>query len=270
MKKIVVCADDYGLYPQIDQAILDLIALKRISATSCLMNFAGIQRAAKQLVPFFSQIDVGLHFNLTEGRPLSASPLLTADNGEFYCLAPLLGLSLTRKIDKQAVMAECHAQVDMFESVYHVLPDFIDGHQHVHHLPVIRDAVLAVYQQRLRQHKTYCRSVRTTWPLSVKMIVLQVTGAVIFDRLLKQHTIPHNRSFSGLYGFNPQTNYSQLWRGFFKQIQTKGLIMCHPGLLYSEDCIGEVRLAEYTYLKSDVFTADCVAENIHMTRFSAI
>ena len=71
MKHIILCADDYGQNFAISQAIVDLFEKKRLSATSCMVTSPDWPRYSSLLIPFRDHVDVGLHFNLSEGFPLS-------------------------------------------------------------------------------------------------------------------------------------------------------------------------------------------------------
>ena len=196
MKNVILCADDYGQNTAISQAIIDLLVLNRLSAVSCLVTAPGWLHDAPLLHPFKDQADMGLHFNLTDGE-------------HFYSLSRLLIKSHLRLLNKKTLIAECHAQIDQFVAGMGYLPDFIDGHQHVHQLPVIRDALIAVYDARLRQKKSYIRCVdrphvwkRFNEKSFLKQAILQLCGAHAFRQLLVKNTIPHNASFAGIYDFN--------------------------------------------------------------------
>src|SRR5262249_56970101 len=51
------------------------------------------------------------------------------------------------RLDVAPVRAEVTAQIAAFARAFGRLPDFVDGHQHVHLLPQIREAVLAAVGQ---------------------------------------------------------------------------------------------------------------------------
>src|SRR5690349_9878789 len=70
-KTVILCADDYGQNAAISQAIIELIKKNRLSATSCMVTSPDWLTQAKQLNSFNNQLDIGLHFNLTEGNFLS-------------------------------------------------------------------------------------------------------------------------------------------------------------------------------------------------------
>src|SRR5580693_851904 len=116
MKYIILCADDYGQTCAISQAIIDLLKSRRLTAISCMVTSSGWPLHAPWLIPYKNQVDIGLHFNLTEGKgPLSL----------------LLLKSHLRQLHKHTIRAELNTQLDQFISAMGVLPDFIDGHQHV-------------------------------------------------------------------------------------------------------------------------------------------
>ena len=63
-KNIVMCADDFGMSPSIDDGVLYLAQLGRLSATSCLTlgpTFSGQALALKQ-----SGLQTGVHINFTQ------------------------------------------------------------------------------------------------------------------------------------------------------------------------------------------------------------
>ncbi len=272
VKNIVLCADDYGLNQSVNQGILQLIADQRLSATSCMVTFPDWIEVAKPLKVYVNQVDIGLHFNLTEGEALTGFPSLTGTNDQFFNINQLILRCFAKKINKQDVVNELNAQLDQFEAALQTLPNYIDGHQHIHHLPVIRDALLEVYHHRLRSHRVYIRSVKLPWmqiikTANVKASIIQLTGASKLTQLLSQENIPHNQSFAGFYDFNPQANYRQLFIDFLTLIDDGGLIMCHPGLLNKDEVIGVARENEFNYFASNQFLQDCQSNQVRIRRF---
>ncbi|HNK17879.1 MAG TPA: ChbG/HpnK family deacetylase, partial [Piscinibacter sp.] len=70
-RQLVVCADDYGLSQGIDRAIERLLAAGRLGAVSCLVNGARWAQDGPALAAQAGTASIGLHFNLSEGAPLS-------------------------------------------------------------------------------------------------------------------------------------------------------------------------------------------------------
>src|SRR5690349_16822831 len=125
-KRIVLCADDYGLSPGVSRGIRVLLEQGRLTATSCMVVFPEFEADGALLRPFLGRADIGLHFTLTADRPLKAVAL------EAHLRPPPLS----------TIIAKLEQQVETFTRVIGQPPDYIDGHQHVHVLPIIRDAVV--------------------------------------------------------------------------------------------------------------------------------
>lgn len=259
MRRIVLCADDYGQGLAISRGILDLVERGRLSATSCLVTAPCWDEHAAWLTPFQGKIDIGLHFNLTEGEPLS--PVYRAAHGNhFFTVNTVLKRAFLRQLDRKAIVAECHAQLDRFLEGMGRLPDFIDGHQHVHQFPVIRDAVIEVYEARLPQQQAYVRLVNHQVGLgNPKKMIIYLSGTKAFKKLLEQHQIPHNPTFSGIYSFAKIGDYSLYFQRFLEEVGDNGVIMCHPGRASkdSQDVIAAARYKEYLYFSGDQFLQDC-------------
>jgi predicted glycoside hydrolase/deacetylase ChbG (UPF0249 family) len=274
MKHIVLCADDYGLNASVSQGIIDLLQRKRLSAVSCLTTSPLWPEEAPRLKPFREQVDLGLHFNLTEGKPLSLA-YRERYGDQFLPLSRLIIQAFLRKWELSLIEAECQAQLDRFVAELGFLPDFIDGHQHIHQLPVIRDAVLRVYEKSLRSKKAYLRSVGNmvssagVWS-KIKQTIIYLCGSAAFQSLLKKHAIPHNRTFAGIYSFPEAHQYPQLFPLFLKKSADQGLIMCHPGLntsLDESDAIAQARFQEYSYLVGEQFEVDCQSLGAKVMKF---
>ena len=73
-KPILICADDYGIAPGVSAAIRELVAAKRLSATSCMVVGTWWEVEAARLRPFKGSVDIGLHFTLTDFPPLGPMP----------------------------------------------------------------------------------------------------------------------------------------------------------------------------------------------------
>lgn len=256
MKRIILCADDYGQSHAISQAIIDLVKAKRLSAVSCMVTTADWPVYAKQLISYKHNISIGLHFNLTEGNFLSNT------SKGFSALPSLLLKSHFRWLSKRAIGAELNAQLDRFTDTMGMLPDFIDGHQHIHHFPVIRDVLLEIYEEKLRKHGCCVRSVysinqRGSFRSSayLKKMIIQLSGAAVFNNRLVKKNILHNTSFSGIYSWDNNKDYATLFGDFLQATQDGGLIMCHPGWEDTDesDVISHIRPTEYAFLGSDFF-----------------
>ncbi len=270
-KRIVLCADDYGQAKAISLGILDLLENGRLSATSCMVNLPDWQEQASWLIPFQEKIDIGLHFNLTHGKALAA--LYRSKHGDvFPSLSQLISRSYLHSLSQTAIEAELNAQIDYFVNALGFLPHHIDGHQHVHQFPVIRQAIINVYEQRLRASNTYIRLISgrlmlMDWFRHTKKCIVHMLGATAMKKLLQANNIPHNSTFSGIYSFALAEQYSAFFPQFLQSVDESGLIMCHPGLAEADDGIAKARFLEYQYFKSEKFINDLQAAQVAIKRF---
>ena len=256
-KKIILCADDFGQNQGISEGILNLASQGRISAISCMVNATAWQQQCASLRKY-DEIGVGLHLNFTHGEPLSVE--WQREVGDFF---PSLSALIFKTIPSKVICAEIEAQIGQFKQDISVWPEFIDGHQHVHQLPLMSECLMQVVQS-LDFKPWY----RTTYGIqqvlhhpfsSIKQWVLCALGGARWAHRLKVMNHACNQDFSGDYRFSGMPNYQHLMQSFLSRIQTNGLIMCHPGVEDAEDVedpISSYRTQEYDYLMSDEFVQD--------------
>jgi chitin disaccharide deacetylase len=271
MPDIILCADDYAQTDAISNGIINLVKNNRLSAVSCMTTSRYWPAHAALLKPYADTIDVGLHFNLTEGAGLADHPQFI-----FAPIGSLLAAAFFGRLNREAIMREFCAQLTAFCVHFGKMPDFIDGHQHVHHLPTIREAILTVYQQELMSQKPYLRISSNNYLTCLrdyknfpKTQIICFTGAMRLKKRLQQLNIPHNQNFAGIYNFSQSEHYRDYFHYFITQVKNGGLIMCHPGLASNErsDPLYQSRIHEYNYFLSADFLADCAANDIVLARF---
>lgn len=267
MRTINLCADDFGYHPAINQAVLDLLSQGRLSATSVMTNAPYTERGANALKRWVQLGRVGLHINLTEFDAASS-----AGRSVVQPLGRLMSQAFRRRLSSTAVAEEIEAQLQLFVDYFGQLPSFIDGHQHVHQLPGVRQALLTIYQRHYPDSTALVRlpTQRVSglhpqyWRLGLKPWLIRLTGAQRLGRLLKQNGIPHNTSFSGIYHFKADS-YRYYFQTFLKQINHEGWLMCHPAAtLVPHDVIANARLQEYAYLSSLAFNEDCRGARVQL------
>lgn len=262
LKTVVLCADDFGLNTGVSQGILKLARMKRLSAVSCMVNMPGFITHAPELLALKEQVQVGLHFNLTEGT------FLSLPDTPCFSLNELLIKTHLSSVKLAFIAQEFKQQLATFVQVMGCLPDFIDGHQHVHQFPRIRQVILDLYEQQLRQHGTF---IRATYPAvsvpryQMKAKILAWTGGKALCTELKNAAIPHNDYFSGIYDFAPETDYRTLFCSWLSSLADRTLIMCHPGEADDEsDAIAPTRIIELNYFSSNEFVNDCANYGIQL------
>ena len=274
---IVLCADDYGIAPGVGQAIRHLLALGRLSATSCMSASPYWPAEAKALLPLGAAADIGLHLTLTDQRPLGAMRQLTAE-GRLPSIKRMICLAYAHRLEGGDIKAELTRQLDRFEAELGRPPAFLDGHQHVHQLPTVREAVIELYRERLARHGTYVRYCdEALWTILRRRT--HVGEALVISRLGRSFArraralgIPGNRGFSGVHDFAGRIPYARLFPHFLERVGPGALVMAHPGIsdaaLAAADRVTSQREEEYRYFLSDGFAAQLAKAGVRVARFA--
>jgi len=156
-----------------------------------------------------------------------------------------------------------------FINAYGVPPKFIDGHQHVHHLPGLRNTILD-----MAEHVQPLPALRNTGRLlgpgfTFKRRMIELTGGRALVRALKQRQLAHNPALLGAYDFE-ELDYGALMRRWLKLLPAEGgLLFCHPGLRDPDDppdAIAAARSRELAYLASKDFTEDLAEAGVVLGR----
>lgn len=232
--RVLLCADDFAMTDGISTGIAELAAAGRLSATSAMVTTAHWPDHAARLTPLRDTLAVGLHFNLTLGRPLGAMPVL-APTGDFPALSRVMELAFSRRLNSAEIAAELTRQLDRFTQVWGHAPDFIDGHQHVHVLPMVRGAVLKTLLERFPNTKPLLRdpvdkpAVIVARGAAVPKALALATLATGFGRRARRMGFPTNRGFAGVSPFDRAMPYSEEFMRFFTWVGARHLVMCHPG-----------------------------------------
>lgn len=270
-KHITLCADDYGQSAPISQAIIELVRAQRLTAVSCLITSQDSAVQAQLLKPYLGKIDIGLHFNLTEGQPLS-SAYKKYYGHTFLSLPKMMLLAYSKRINLDVVTAECQAQIERFKAIYGCAPCFVDGHQHVHQFYGIHHSITQLYPTHLPA-STYLRLVNPVFykanpRVFIKQLLIYLLGTKTFKQRLQNLHIPHNTSFAGMYHF--AGDYRCWFQYFLSKVGPQGLIMCHPSCdgVAENDKIARARYQEYAYLMSDDFLIDVAAAGVNFARMA--
>ena len=264
---VALCADDFGAAPSVCEGIVALAVAGRLAAVSCLVNATHWARAAPLLRGLPGQVDVGLHINLSEGPPLSAE--LARVWPQLPALPRLIAIAHLGLLPEPALRAEVEAQLAVFSTTTGHAPRFIDGHQHVHHLPVVR-AVLLDAVERMHPRPAVRNTGRVLGPgPGLKRVLIERTGGRALLRELIRRGIAHNAALTGVYAFK-EPRYRLLMQRWLAALPAEGaLLFCHPGVpsrALAEDPISAARVREFNYLRGAEFSADLVAAGVALGR----
>ncbi|NDH08907.1 MAG: ChbG/HpnK family deacetylase [Gammaproteobacteria bacterium] len=257
-KSIILCADDFGQNASISKAIIHLCQQGRLNAVSCMVNGEAFISHILDLKA--TNVPLGLHLNLTHGKAL------VSGEAHFPLSALLQAVYISKRLKSADFYGEIHAQIKAFKQVTGQYPKFIDGHQHVHQLPMIRDALIQAvdacgFKPWFRTTYAQINQVQ-----SLKGLALYFLGGKAFAKKIKQSHFETCAGFAGEYPLHRPGKYPARFQSFLKQIPDGGLIMCHPGCdgQDEKDRIAIIRAEEYQYFSSPEFLADLSRANVNL------
>jgi predicted glycoside hydrolase/deacetylase ChbG (UPF0249 family) len=249
----LLIADDFGLNAGCDRAISELAGMDRLSGTSAMVNFDSWAETAAALRQLRPRIAIGLHVNLTEGVPLTAPRPDDGEPAQFQSMTALVLRAFAKRLHQPSVVAEIAAQIERFCQDVGAMPDFIDGHQHVHVLPLVRDAFFeALTETRVPRH-TLLRSPFDRWSrIKQRGLAAAKSGFIArlsarFAKNAEQAGFVTNDSFSGVTTLDEKADVRTELERALSHPGQRHLVMCHPG----RDCpdlLSARRQAEYAAL----------------------
>lgn len=284
---MILSADDFGISPAVDEAIIQLIKKKRISSTGCMVIGTNpqLRQSLASLRQIGSKIDVGLHLVLTEMTPLSEQSLqegLVLKNGRLPDFKILAAKCYLRLLRQEVIEKEIFAQIKEFENVLGRPPDFIDGHQHVQQLPVVRKAIVSSVKKFGQIGYVRIADLPNSWiwnsanlisgRFALENLALALPGrqsAVLFSK----NQIRHNRYLLGYYRHTPEIQFKSVFEKYVAlRPAANDIFFCHPGNvdehLKKVDTLVESRKDNLKFLLSDQFQEICEKNRIELNRFN--
>jgi predicted glycoside hydrolase/deacetylase ChbG (UPF0249 family) len=252
-RRIAVCADDFGLTRAANVAILELGKLGAISATSVAVDGPVLGEDITALRSLRDRISVGLHLNLTE------NPRFPRLRGvKSWILATWL-----RRIDPGLLAREIDLQLERFETLLDGHPTHVDGHEHVHQFPGVREPLLEAIARR------YGRStaLRCTWPREYrgpKAAVIGLLGSRALRRGIANHDLRCNSDFAGVYDLASTAGFESRMDGWLATLHDGGLIMCHPESM--DRNASPARQHEYQFFRSTEWPLLLKNRNVELVR----
>ena len=189
-------------------------------------------------------VEIGLHLVLTDEPALGPSTWPSAKQ--------LARSSMLGRIPADEIAAAVAAQFDRFEHVMGRPPAFVDGHQHCHVLPGVRNIVIA--ETARRAPGAWIRTCEDRLfrilgrPNRLKAIWNSL-GSAGLAAAAERAGLRCNRSFAGFYGFG--TDFAEIFPGFLARGSEFHLVICHPGSgVCADDEISAARVREAVVLKT--------------------
>ncbi len=254
MKNLMLHADDFGLSPSVNMAILELAQNQRISGTAVMSIFEEAQLGADELKKI-KYLDIGLHITLTDQALCRYDTSLVNAAGKAYSIEQVIKKALAKQLGIEDLKKEIKAQIENFMDIFGFTPHYFDGHHHVQLLKPVCQALYEVCQQ-MEIKNIFIRSafIPFSFGISKKNLVLKGLSKNI-KKDVNKWGWKSNEFFAGTYGKKGLKAYFQKILSLKKD---NVLMMVHPAskvddVLRSRDGFLQHRRDEYEFLKSNDF-----------------
>ncbi len=145
MTTLIINADDFGFSPAVTDGILRSHREGILTSTTLMTNMPDRDRAI-DLAGQTPSLGVGIHLNLTQGKPLTPCKKLLTSAGEFKRSLPKLFWALRSKDARHQAADELRAQIQ-YALDRHLSPTHVDSHKHVCHVPSLHDVLIEICKQ---------------------------------------------------------------------------------------------------------------------------
>jgi|SRR5215831_1601931 len=266
--RLIVNADDFGLSRGISNAILIAHRHGVVTSTSVMAN----QQASDYALSLLGEapsLGVGVHLNLTEGRPVlpvCQVPSLVSANGYFHQRSALFQKLWRFRVSGHEIAAEFQAQIRWLRE-RGVNPTHADSHLHVHLYPAaLRAFVRAVESEGIRCIRS---PLYTSWPPKKilgdthagtlpRCLLVQGYRTALHKTLLRRFTAPDSRVSFGSDDRNDISRIPHSWLSALDSLAEGTFeLACHPGIaeegFSASDRIAAQREEELRYLTSPEF-----------------
>lgn len=242
MKYLIVNADDFGLTSGVNRAVIEGHSRGIITSTTLMANMPAFDQAVL-LAKDYPALGIGLHFNITEGRPVAQAERVRSlinERQKFLGTSTALARRIiTGKLLVEDVIVELRAQIErVLDTGLHLT--HIDSHKHSHALPQVCSAIIeTIMDYRI----SAVRLPREQWNFyglgGSRRMIAQSIGALGLSQLCRFSSARLMKSgvktTDAFYGIS-QTGFwtKESLRRVIEQLPDGvSELMCHPG--YEDD-----------------------------------
>ena len=251
-------ADDLGLGAEVDHAIFDLVESGRLDGASLLVNGPTAQRAIETWRQLPNPPALFLHLCLTEGPRDSTNVDLPTSFGRLLLASCL---PWQRRRLKPQIRRSLRQQISRYKQLTGANEIHLDGHQHVHLIPMVLDTVLGLAQnEQVTWIRTTAEPLPTDLPLNLwwacvrqggalKWLVLQCLTRLARPKLRNANVVT-NRSFAGVLFTGRMTGKALecCWRTNHRQnvseIGSRAMLLIHPAQPGGADAMRDHQFTE--------------------------
>lgn len=247
---LIVNADDFGYFASVSHGIVACAQKGAVTATGVMANGPRFE----EVVPWLRELprlDVGVHLNITYGRPLSAAcrRVLAPLGGQFLPKAGTALLILQNKLPLAVVRQEWRLQIERCLAAG-LTPCFLNTHEHMHILPGLVGVMRDLAREYRIDHVRWPRTQWRTWPSSVAGVARNLMFLpinLLNGTLVRPNPIPVIGL--GVSGRLTRDDLEHLLSGLERGRVYE--LMCHPGFFDPHE-IGDRRLCGFHAWQQEV------------------
>ena len=143
---LIINADDAGIDKGRNEGIFRCVEQGVVGSVSVIVKQNG-WKDIKERIKKGTKAGIGFHFNLTAGGPLVKGHQTIAQNdAQFFSKFELFKKAMAGELNPTEVERELATQLEVFNQIG-VPPAHIDGHNHVHLLPGVREGFLKIIEK---------------------------------------------------------------------------------------------------------------------------
>ena len=244
VKKLIINADDFGETEGITNGIIDCHRDGVLTSTTLLVNMPfteyAISRAAR-----YPQLGVGIHLNITMGKPITAVKTFVDENNEFVKVHNYKDRFV--EVDTQELETEWTAQIERFIELVGKKPTHLDSHHHVHMSP---------------SHHAVVERLAKKYDVPVRQVPM--------DNVARIQTGYEDVAFKGDF-FGDTATYENILSGVNQDVDVLE-IMCHPAYLdqltYETSGYHLERMKEMEILRSHQLKMYIQVNNVELINYS--
>lgn len=276
MQKIIVTADDYGMCDVVDKAIDAGIENGIITTTNVMLNMDSLYNA-KALRERYPNLSVGIHWNVTTGKPVSSPDKIpTLVNGEeFYSLSEFKKRYSKGLINSDDLERELEAQYDIFEQICGK-PDYWNTHEN----SSLNIKAFKVFEKVAKRHgikatRNFQRVYYDKQGLGVKREIREFLVKsffnVWFNQIKKSFVMPSARLIS--FHKVSKTTGNVLLEALKKDGRDFIEVVFHPAMTSDSPYFGNIsteRVKEYEFVSSREIYEKYVANGFSFVNYEDI
>lgn len=267
MQKLIITADDYGMCDAVDKAIDAGIENGMITTTNVMLNMETLHNA-KDLRERYPHISVGVHWNVTTGKPIcnpKEIPTLADKNGVFWSIETFKKRYSKGLISPTDLEKELEAQYALFEQTCGKA-DYWNTHEN----SSLHTKAFKVFEKVAKRHdikatRTFQRVYYDKFGLGFKTEVREFLVKNFFElwfaKIRKTFVMPTARVVS--FDKISKTEGDILLNALKKDGRDYIEVVFHPATDANHPCFGNIsteRVKEYEYTSSKE-VLDCYKKN---------